>query len=155
MKNCKSCNKEIDTVASKCPYCQAFQVWYKNPQTYGWILPIFFVPLMFYYTGLFGQPKFEDHKDQITADFINENQVDGRKVINYKIRNASNITWNDISYSVNGYDEKGDLVISNSGGEFNWLLPHNGDSILSVIVNNDQKIKSWELKITNLRKDRF
>ena len=155
MKNCKSCTKEIDDKATKCPYCQSYQIWHKSPQIYGLIFPLIFIPIIFYTSGLYGIPKFENYKDQISASLISERIVDEQKILNFNITNKSNVIWNDISYIAIGYDKNGGVVVSSSGNEFRWLLPSNGSAMLSVKVSKDEQISKWDFQISSLKKDRF
>jgi len=155
MKNCRSCKKEIDADASKCPYCQTFQVWYKNPQVHGLAVSLVFMLPFFYMTGIFGYPKYEDYKDKIKYEIQSESHVQGKYVVNYKIINESDVVWNDISYSVISYDKDGAVVISEPNYEYRWLLPANGSVILSAKVSKDEKIARRELIITSLKRDRF
>ena len=155
MKNCKSCKKDIDDKATKCPYCQSYQIWYKSPQNYGLIFPLICIPVIFYISGLYGVPKYENYKGLISSTLISERIVDEQKILNYNITNKSNVIWNDISYIAIGYDKNGGVVVSSSGNEFRWLLPSNGSAMLSVKVSKDEQISKWEFQISSLKKDRF
>ena len=155
MKNCKSCKKEIDVGATKCPHCQAYQIWHKNPQIYSIAFSMVFMVPFFYITGIFWSPKYEDYKEKIVVQFQSESNVDGNHVVNYKITNKSDIAWNDISYNVISYDKNGVVIISESDHEYRWLLPSNESVILSAKVSKDEKIVRRELTITSLKKERF
>lgn len=155
MKHCKSCKKEIDSDATKCPYCQAYQVWYKNPQTYGVVFPLAFMILLFYMMGIFGSPDFEDYKEKIKTEKQSEAMVGNYYFVNFKITNETDLTWNQISYNLISYDKDDAVLVSESGHEFRWHLPANESVILSARSEDDPKIVRRELIITSLKKDRF
>lgn len=110
---------------------------------------------MFYSFGIFGSPQFADHKTDISTIFISDKVVDNEKIINYRIDNKSDVTWNDVSFNVTGYDKDGSLVMSKSEHEYKWFLAARGSNVLTVKVSKDPQIVKWTLEISSLVKNRF
>ena len=155
MKPCKSCHKEIDDLASKCPYCQAFQVWYRNPQVYGMLFPLVLIPVIFFSTGMWGKKEFADYSKLFDVNQISCS-VDGDKIaIVYSIENKSEVKWNRLSYEVIGYDDKNMVNFTKTNSEFSWVIEPHGVSHLTVELENRNAVKRWALKISELNAGRF
>ena len=156
MKKCKSCRKEIEAEASKCPYCQGYQKWYKNPQYYNLIFLLPFSVFLFWNTGLLNKKEFEAYK----ADFsINKENVvviknTQTRLITYRIKNNTAYKWNHINYEVVG--SKHDEVIAvSTGSDYSWVVQPNSDSLLTVKIKLMPGATSWSFKIKDLRSARF
>ena len=105
MKNCKSCQKEIAERAKKCPYCQAFQTWFKNPQLLGMIFPLIFIPIIFSSTGLFSNNSYTKFSKDFSVSFINDSSDNKYDIHTYEISNSTKHRWKNISYQMKGYDD--------------------------------------------------
>lgn len=155
MKTCRACMKQISVDAIKCPYCQTYQHWYRNTHT---LFVLIFLPIMllnFYSLGTFGRPSFEDYRSQIRIELISERVVESQKVLNYRVHNDSELDWNDVSYTVIGYDQAGEVMIAESGRDYDWPLRAGGWNILSAKVSPDPAIARWEFKIEDLDRDLY
>ena len=156
MKNCKSCNKEIDDIAKKCPHCQAFQNWFKNPQVIASIFPLLFIPYIFFTTGLFSKEDFEDYKQFISAEKVSESTTNKHLVFTYKIINKSSLEWENIEYQIIGKDESGVPVIVESKSEYSWTVSKNDEALLSTKISKDQPSNvTWSFEIVKMKHPRF
>jgi len=155
MKNCKSCQKEIDDKATKCPYCQAFQNWFKNPQITGMIFPLIFIPYIFFSTGLFSRKSYTDFVDNFSASIVSESSENKKNIHTYQIQNSSKHKWSHICYQMTGYDNSNNIVIVESNNEYSWIIQPHSKSMLSVKTDKNEQIVKWEFKITDMRSDRF
>jgi len=157
MKHCKSCQKEIDNNASKCPHCQTFQKWYKNPQAYGVLFSIpVFIPaiLIITSTGLFFRPSYLDHKNDFEVKSVNVSSNKEYNIHTYNITNKSDSAWENIAYQFIGLDESGKVVVVQSEQGYSWKIQPNSQSMISVETPKDSPAVKWEFKITDMRADR-
>jgi hypothetical protein len=155
MKNCKSCQKEIDEKATKCPYCQAFQNWLKNPQLVGVIFPLIFIPYIFFTTGMFSRKSYEDFAKNFSSTLVSTSSGNKNDIHTYEIQNSSKHKWSNISYQMKGYDQSNQIVIVESKNEYYWVVQPNSKSMLSIKTDKNEKVVKWEFQITDMRSDRF
>jgi hypothetical protein len=157
MKQCKSCRKEIDSNATKCPYCQGYQQWFRNPQYLGFLFVIPFVAFMMWQTNLFKSEKFDDFKNNFKVEEVKIVQSDNNKydIITYVISNNTDLKWTRIRYEVIGYDVNDKLVLSNAASEWAWIVHQHSQSYLSAKVERNKNVKKWKMKITDLETSRF
>jgi len=155
-KYCKSCVREIEHEATKCPYCQSYQNWYRNPQYWSQIILLPMIAFMFWNTGMFGKPKFADYQDDFSITLEKNLLIQKTKarLITYKIKNNSNYKWRSIEYTV--VNKKANEVISaHQGSEYSWLIQPHGESLLSVHVPYIAGADTWQLNIKDLTIDRY
>jgi hypothetical protein len=155
MKKCKSCIQEIDEQASKCPNCQAYQNWYKNPQNYGLILVMPFLFYMWFGTGLFSNIKYEDYVGQFSTTEVSMNKINGNSVHTYKIANNTDKKWNHISYEFTAFDEQDKVLIVITGSKYDLVVQPNSSSLMSVTIKERINAAKWQFKITNMRHERY
>ena len=156
MQTCKSCLNEIETSATKCSYCQSYQVWYKNPQHYSLIIMLPFLVFMFWNTGLFNKKEFSDFESEFSFNL--EKIIDANKpntiLITYKVKNNTRYKWRDISYEIISKHD-GELLATNSVSDFSWVIQPNSESFLTVKVPIVSNANEWELKIKDLEVKRY
>lgn len=155
MNKCKSCCQEIDEQASKCPNCQAYQNWYKNPQNYGLILVMPFLFYMWFNTGLFSNAKYQDYIDQFTTTEVSTAKINGNMVHTYKVTNNTDKTWSSANYELTALDESGEVLIALTGLEYGWVAQPKSSSLLSIKVKDPIKAAKWQFRITNMRFERY
>ncbi len=156
MKTCKSCIKEIGVSAIKCPYCQSYQVWYRNPQISALVFPLIYLPLMFYFMGIWFNKEYVDNEKLFNVQEISHAQDEyGRLAINYKIENSTDTKWHSVAYEVSFYDIKGNLLFVKTGQEYSWLIHPKQSALLTVDVDNRLKAEKWVFKIRDLKSGRF
>ena len=155
MKNCKACQKEIDDKATKCPYCQAYQKWFKSPQVLGLIFPLIFIPIIFTSTGLWNQKSYNDYKNSFTIETVSQSVDNNYNIHTYKIMNNTTQKWKNITYQFIGKDKSGKVVIVKSEEEYSWKVMPNTSSMLSIKTEKNSLITKWELKVIDMSSGRF
>jgi hypothetical protein len=155
MKKCKSCRKDIDPEATKCPYCQAYQNWIQSPQILSLICPLVFIPIIFMSTGLWNKKLYKDYKDFFSSEIVNKVDGDRRDVYTYRINNTSDIKWQDISFQLIAYDENDKVILVESKSEYAWVIMPKESNMISFEVKKNSLIKKWEFKIVDMRTGRF
>ena len=155
MRKCKSCIQEIDEKASKCPYCQSFQTWYKNPQNYSLIVLIPLIIYIWFSSGLFSNTKYQDHIDQFSTTEVSTANINGNMVHTYKVTNNTDETWSSANYELIALDESGKVLIALTGIEYGWVVQPNSSTMMSVTVKQRIKAAKWQFKITNMRHERY
>ena len=156
MKSCKSCFKEIESAASKCPHCQTYQVWYKNPQLFGLIFPFVLIPVMFYSMGLWFNKEYAGNENSFVIKEISATQGEYNKLaLNYLIENKSNIKWHSISYQITALDSDNKLIISKTGQDYSWIIQPNQSTYLTIEVDNSYNANKWVLKILDIKSGKF
>jgi regulation of enolase protein 1 (concanavalin A-like superfamily) len=157
MKQCKSCKKEIDDQATKCPYCQGYQQWFKNPQSFGFIFLIPLFGFMIWQMNSFKSKAFDDFKTNFTVKEVRIVQSDDDKydVITYVVKNDTNYRWTSIKYEVNGYDESDNVVLTNATSEYAWIVQPHSESYLSTKVARNKNVKKWKMRIVDMETSRF
>ncbi len=155
MKKCKSCVQEIDEKASKCPNCQAYQNWYKNPQYLSFIVFLPFIFYMWFSLGLFSNIKYEDYIGQFSATEVSTNKLNGKRVHTYEIANNTDKKWNHIGYELTALDEQNKVLIVITGSIYDFVVQPNSSTLMSVTVKERINAAKWQFKISNLRHERY
>ncbi|MCJ8318726.1 MAG: hypothetical protein MJK12_03780 [Colwellia sp.] len=156
MQTCKSCIKEIEVGATKCSYCQAYQLWYKNPQHYSLIFMLPFLVFMFWNTGLFYKKYFIDFENEFTytQEKVIEIKGSNAKLITFNVKNNTNHKWNHISYEIVS-NHNGELLAATADSNYAWVIQPNSASLLTVKVPFIPNANEWHLKIKDLKSDRY
>jgi hypothetical protein len=155
MKNCKSCHKEIDQKATKCPYCQAFQTWFKNPQLLGFVFPLIFIPFIFGSTGLFSKKSYTDFSNEFSVSLVNESSDNEHDIHTYEISNNTKHKWKNISYQMKGFDDSEEIVVVDSNNNYTWIIQPNSKSMLSVRTTKNTPATHWKFEITDITSHRL
>lgn len=152
MKVCKACRTEIDARATKCPRCQAFQSWYRNPQDLVWLVIIPITVPTLWELWNFGGADFLAYQDQFSVEKVSDSPVDDTSgVTTYRIRNGTKHKWQSLRYEHVGVDEKGQVMISHWGTEYGWTVQPFADALVGVEVDNKVGASSWTFRIADLR----
>ena len=164
MKPCKACQIEIPDEAYKCSHCRAFQKWYRNPQSISWLLLIPLFGLLYWSCipvslSLKRQhkQKYTQYQSQFTVELVKMVTSDDKKkdAITYKVKNGTDYKWENAKISLIGIDDKGDVVYTKSDTEYGWVIQPKSESFLTVTVEKKWKVKSWEIKLTDLEAPLF
>ncbi len=162
MKPCKACQKEIPDEAYKCSHCRAFQKWYRNPQNISWLLLIPFFGFLYWSSldlrdSYLNPQKYTQYQSQFTVELVKVVTSDDKKkdAITYKVKNGTDYKWENAKISLIGTDEKGDVVFTESDTKYGWVIQPKSESFLTVTVEKKWKVKSWEIKITDLDTSRY
>ncbi|MBI5240444.1 MAG: hypothetical protein HY926_08215 [Elusimicrobia bacterium] len=153
MNQCSSCKKEIDDGASKCPYCQAFQQWYRNPQVYGLLIliPVFGF-LFLWQRSLMNTKNYIDYQDKFAVEKVSQVVNDDKKwdFLTYKIKNGTDLRWEHLEYQLIGLDEKGAIVYTCSNGEYGWSVQPKAEALITASCGRNKNIAKWDFKITEM-----
>jgi len=157
MKQCKSCRKEIDDFATKCPYCQGYQQWFRNPQYFGFVFVIPFLGIMIWKMNALESESFEKYRNKIAVEEVRIVQSDdGKKdILTFNVKNDTDLTWKAIMFEVNGYDDHDNLVLANSESEYAWLVQPRSQSYLSATVLRNAQVKKWKMRIVDMKTSKF
>ena len=157
MRLCKACQMEIDNKATKCPHCQAYQQWYKNPQHYGLFFVFPFILFIFWQSSMFKSEQFTQYQSQFTIEEVTEtvSDDDKRVIITYRIKNGTKHKWEHLSYELIGKDRNNNLVMTDAGSEYSWVVQPGGETYLTVKVEKNKNVYSWNIRITDLETSRF
>jgi len=134
MKECPSCCEQINAKAIKCPRCQAWQSKWRYDQS-NIKHQIIFITLLLLVMGaaysgfidsMFGSGDFNDKKSLIKVENSNFNyaiQDCGARVsVIGTINNGSDTTWKDVSFEVQFYNDKNELIDSISDNKYDLVL---------------------------------
>jgi len=134
MKQCPSCCEQINTKAIKCPRCQTWQSKWRFDQS-NLKHQFIFVTLLLggmaaAYTGfigsIFGTVGFEESKTLIKIKSSNIhhaiNDCGARVSVIGTIYNDSEITWKDVYFEVQFYNDKNELIDTISDNRYDLLL---------------------------------
>lgn len=155
MKKCKSCKKEIDDSATKCPFCQSFQKWYKGPQIMILIFPLLMLPSLFSISRLTNDEKYLNYKKDILVTQVNIASDTESDIHTYNIKNNTEHKWHDISYQFIGTDEEGKVVVVQSDSKYRWKVQANSASMISIKTPKDTPAEKWSLKIVDMKFDKY
>ena len=155
MKICKSCRKQIEEKATKCPHCQAYQKWNRNPQVLGFIFPLIFIPLIFFNSGLFSDKSFLDYKEKFEVKFLNSSSDSKHNIYTYRISNNTGYKWADLDYQFIGLDSSNEVVTVKTESEYSWKVQPHSESLLSIKTLKDSPAVKWKLKLKDLKSNKF
>ena len=150
MKNCKSCQKEIDDKATKCPFCQAHQNWFKNYQFISVIFPIAFFLYIYTQTGFWNRKSYIDYKDSFSFEKVSSSNTKYKNIHTYNVTNKTKYKWEDITYQFIGKDKGGKVIIVETNQEYSWAIMPNSTSMLSIKVDENSLVHYWELKVLDI-----
>jgi hypothetical protein len=158
MSQCRACRTEIDAAATKCPHCQAFQRWYRNPQAWGFLLLLPFLGFFYWQSSLLGsRAQFVNYREHFSIEKVRDVEGDStqRPRITYRITNRTKLKWEHLSYQLVGNDDKGDLVLTDWRSEPGLVLQPGGEAYVTVQVDPTKEVRSWHLQITDLHSPRY
>ena len=134
MKECPSCCEQINAKAIKCPRCQAWQSkWRYDPSNLKHQLIFITVLLSVFgaaYTGfidsMLSPGNFDDNKSLIKIENSNFNYAikdcGARISVIGSIHNDSEITWKDVYFEVQFFNDKNELIDTISENRYDLIL---------------------------------
>jgi hypothetical protein len=160
MKTCKACRKEIDDLATKCPHCQAFQTWKRNPQVLALILPLLFIPFVFVVPfwmprTLLAENHFSDFQSAFSTKRVNESRNGNQITMIYEIQNDTPLKWSWIRYRMVGKQADGTMVAVSDNSDISWVIQPKSTAPLSVTVEAHPLVTQWDFQITEMQADRW
>ena len=106
MKPCRSCFKEIDDKATKCPYCQSFQGKWKGSQSLSLFFVLPFLAFSFWNLYKINGASFQDNKSLISISEISH--INGGYI--FEIDNRSDLKWTSPMVQIVFKDAQGKVV---------------------------------------------
>jgi ribosomal protein L40E len=156
MQICKSCKKELTLGATKCPYCQTYQTWYKNPQHFSWLFLIPLFIFMFWNLSIFNHKEFSEYQSDFTVTEVKIIDSDDlkAKLITYNIQNNTDYMWDWISFEVVSRNN-GELLATIADTQLSWVVQPHSESLITVEVPLVPNANEWTLTIKNMKSDRY
>ncbi|MEY2479167.1 MAG: hypothetical protein QOI04_94 [Verrucomicrobiota bacterium] len=159
-KPCKSCKEQIDQAATKCPKCQAYQQWYRNPQMLSLVLLIPFMTFVFWNTSRIVSPAgFADYKDKVTVSVVDEKPSTTGKtdLVTIRIENRTNKTWKRPKFQIESLDGSDKVLSVEHVNEYNMVVAPNSSVLdtLSLRIIPPQPVAKWRVTLTDIDSSRF
>jgi hypothetical protein len=159
-KPCKSCKEAIDPAATKCPKCQAFQQWYRNPQFFPLVfLPPFFAFLIWNMSRMGGTPLFADYRDKLSVSVVDENASTNPRtsLVTVRLENRTDKTWKRPHFQIESLDADGKIMSVEHLEEYTVVLAPNSSILdtLSLRINPAQSIAKRRVTLTDIDANRY
>ena len=158
-KPCKSCKEQIDEAATKCPRCQSYQHWYRNPRM---LHLLWLLLLAFLFWNPYRRPRpitFADHKDKFSVSVVEENaRADGRTwLVTVRLENQSERTWRRPKFQVESLDGNEKLLCVEHASEHNVVVGPKSSALatLSLRTIPAQPVAKRRVTLTDLEANRF
>lgn len=159
-KPCKSCKEQIDATATKCPKCQAYQQWYRNPQ----VLPLLFVlPFLAFVlwntTRLTNPASFADYKDKLSVSVVEEKPSESGKrgLLTVRLENHTNKTWKRPKFQIESLDANDRVVSVEHANDYNLVVAPNSDALdtLSLRIVPAEAVAKRRVTLTDIDSSRY
>ena len=159
-KPCKSCKEQIDAAATKCPKCQAFQNWYRNPQVLPLLILIPFFAYMTWNISRFGKAAtFADYRDKLSVSVVEENPSTNGKtsLVTVRLENRTDKTWKSPKVQVESLDADGKVLSVEHVHEYNVVVAPNSSVLdtFSLRVIPAQQVAKRRATLTDIDSNRF
>ena len=156
---CKGCKEQIEQAATKCPRCQAYQHWYRNPRMVGWLwLP--FLVFLFWTTGRVNDsPRFVDYKDKLIVSIVDENPAANGKarLLTARIGNRSDKTWKRPNFQIESLDGNDKVLSVEHISEYNVVVGPNSSALdtLSLRIVPAEPVAKRRVTLTDIDSNRY
>jgi hypothetical protein len=159
-KPCKSCKEEIDAAATKCPRCQAYQQWYRNPQMVSLVLLLPFLAFLFWNTSqLTNSATFANYKDKLSVSVVDENPpANGKsRLLTVRLENRSNRTWKRPKFQIESLDGNDKVLSVEHVNEYNLVVAPNSSALdtLSLRIIPAEPVVKRRVTLTDIDSNRF
>ena len=168
LKTCKTCCKEINSSAKKCPYCQHWQ--YKmsmivfHPVTAILVVAIVLVALGFFRQTIFSVGEdFTAYRDQIeiteTELKFGENECGSGNtvVVMGTMLNSSDVSWVRVQLEVQFYDGEKNLIDTEQENKYFFMVPANDSTTFKVSIDREfpeEQYDSCQVRILSAKDER-
>ena len=153
-KPCKSCQEQIDVAATKCPRCQAYQGWYRNPQWLSFVFLLLFFAFIWSRPGLTGRTRFPAYKDKLSVSIVREDQsARGREhLLTVRLENRSDKTWKHPKFQVESLDGNGKVICVEHLSDYNLVVAPNSSTLdtLSLRVEPAEPVVNRKITVTDI-----
>jgi hypothetical protein len=159
-KPCKSCKEQIDPAATKCPKCQAYQQWYRNPQMVSLAVMIPLFAFIFWNTsGLMSHAALADYKDKLIVSVVDESpSANGKaELLTVRVENRTNKTWKRPKFQIESLDGEGKVLSVEHVNEYNLVVaPHSSAlDTLSFRIVPATPVAKRRVTLTDIDSNRF
>jgi hypothetical protein len=159
-KPCKSCKEQIDAAATKCPRCQAFQQWYRNPQFFPLILLIPFFILLFWNTARSDKTAtFADYRDKLRVSVVDENTSPNGKnsLVTVRLENRSDKTWKRPKFQIESLDGNDKILSVEHVNEYNVVVAPNSSALdtFSLRITPAVPVAKRRVTLTDIDSNRY
>ena len=163
LKTCKTCCKEINSSAKKCPYCQHWQnkisLVVFHPVMAILSIVILYGILVFFSQAMFSEGEdFTEYRDQIeivkTELKFGENRYGGSVAVVGTMINSSNVPWEDVYLEVQFYDSEKKLIDTTQDDKYAFIIPANDSSTFKVSITREfpeEQYDSCKVRIISAR----
>jgi len=159
-KPCKSCKEQIDQAATKCPKCQAYQQWYRNPQMAPlvFLLPLFGF-LIWNTSRLTNSASFSDYKDKLSVSVVDESPpANGKaRLLTVRLENRTDKTWKRPKFQVESLDGNDKVLSVEHAEEYNMVVAPNSSVLdtLSLRIIPAQPVVKRRVTLTDIDSNRY
>ena len=159
-KPCKSCKEQIDATATKCPKCQAYQQWYRNPQVFPLFFVIPFIAFVIWNTmRLTDRVSFADYKDKLSVSVVDEKPSnDGKRgLLTVRLENHTDKTWKRPKFQIESLDANDKILSVEHVNEYNLVVAPNSDALdtLSLRIIPAEPVVKRRVRLTDIESTRY
>ena len=160
LKPCKSCQEQIDQAATKCPKCQAYQQWFRNPQ----MVPLFFVlpfiAFVIWNTSRLTNPaSFADYRDKLSVDVVDQKPAANGKVelLTVRLENRTSKTWKRPKFQIESLDGNDKVLSVEHVNEYNLVVAPNSSALdtLSLRIIPAEPLVKRRVTLTDIDSNRY
>lgn len=157
---CKSCKEQIDQTATKCPRCQAYQQWYRNPQMVSLIVLLpFFAFLIWNASRLGTSASFADYKDKLGVSVVDEKpSANGKtELITVRLENRTNKTWKRPKFQIESLNPDDKVLSVEHVNEYNVVVAPNSFALdtMSLRIIPAEPVVKHRVTLTDIDSNRF
>jgi hypothetical protein len=158
-KPCKACKEPIEQAATKCPRCQAYQYWYRNPRIVSLVWVPFFVFLVWNTSQVTHSPRFADYKDKLSVSIVEENPAANGKarLLTVRIENKTDKTWKRPKIQIESFDGNDKLLSVEHVTEYDVVVGPNSFALLTVSLRivPPEPVAKRRVTLTDIDSNRF
>jgi hypothetical protein len=158
-KPCKACKEQIDQAATKCPRCQAYQYWYRNPRMLSLLWLPFLVFLVWNTSQVTHSARFADYKDKLSVSIVDENPAANGKarLLTVRIENKTDKTWKRPKIQIESLDGNDKLLSVEHVNEFDVVVGPNSSALdtVSLRIIPSEPVAKRRVTLTDIDSNRF
>jgi hypothetical protein len=158
-KPCKACKEQIEQAATKCPRCQSYQYWYRNPRMLYFLWLLLLVPLFWSSSRRSTARNFADYKDQFSVSVVEENaQANGKaRLLTVRLENRSNKAWSRPKFQVESLDANDKLLCVEHVEEYRLAVGPNSSVLdtFTLRIAPAETIAKRRVTLTDIDSNRF
>lgn len=160
---CKACKEPIEETATKCPKCQAYQQWYRNPQWLSLAFFLCFLVFLFWSSLNRARPEtFASYKNKVEVSVVGE-QPDGnftlgkRSLLTVQINNRTDKAWKRPKFEVESLNAEGKVIGAEHLTDYNVVVAPNSSTLvtLPLRVVPAEPVAQRRVALTDFDSNRF